>query len=118
MAAQFGSIDEYIGSFPEDVQEILQEVRRRIHGAAPGGTEKIGYNIAEITLNDKRSVYFAGWKSHISLYPAPGGDEALAAELAPYLTDKSTLKFKIKDPVPYVLIERAVAQLKDESGAG
>ncbi len=33
MMATFSSIDDYIESFPPDVQEVLQEVRRTMHSA-------------------------------------------------------------------------------------
>ena len=35
------SIDEYIASFPDDVQKKLQEVRVTIHQAAPNAEEVI-----------------------------------------------------------------------------
>ena len=35
----FNSIDEYIATFPEDVQRILQEVRAAIKAAAPDAKE-------------------------------------------------------------------------------
>ena len=39
MAQHFESVDEYIAQFPGDVQDILQEVRRRCHAAVPGSGE-------------------------------------------------------------------------------
>jgi uncharacterized protein YdhG (YjbR/CyaY superfamily) len=56
-------------------------------------------------------VYFAGWKHHVSVYPVPHGDDGLAAELAPYLAGKGTLKFPLAKPIPYSLIAKVAAQL-------
>jgi uncharacterized protein YdhG (YjbR/CyaY superfamily) len=86
---QFASVDEYIGSFPVDVQAILEEVRRTIRKAAPTAGETISYQIPTITLEGTALLYFAGWKHHISLYPAPTGDGALEHELAPYRSQKA-----------------------------
>jgi uncharacterized protein YdhG (YjbR/CyaY superfamily) len=119
---RFGSVEEYIGSFPADVQVILEQVRRAILGAVPGAGETISYQIPTITLGARPLLYFAGWKRHISLYPAPAGDEALERRLGPYRSAKSTLKFPLSQPVPYDLIaqvaELSLRQRQDGAGAG
>jgi uncharacterized protein YdhG (YjbR/CyaY superfamily) len=111
---KFASVDEYIRSFPADVQAILEEVRRTIRRAVPTAQETISYQIPTVTLDGSSLLYFAGWKHHISLYPAPTGDEAFERELAPYRSAKSTLKFAVRKPIPYDLIERVVAQRVEE----
>lgn len=60
-------IDEYIDTFPENVQTILKQVRKTIKAAAPQTGEKISYGIPTFTLNGKYLIYFAGWKHHISI---------------------------------------------------
>jgi uncharacterized protein YdhG (YjbR/CyaY superfamily) len=59
-------------------------------------------------------LYFAGWKHHVSIYPAPAGNDQLEQELAPYRSAKSTLKFPIREPVPYDLIGRVAALRLEE----
>jgi len=119
---RFGSVEEYIGSFPADVRAILGQVRRAILGAVPGAGETISYQIPTITHGGRPLLYFAGWKRHISLYPAPAGDEALERRLGPYRSAKSTLKFPLSQPVPYDLIaqvaELSLRQRQDGAGAG
>jgi uncharacterized protein YdhG (YjbR/CyaY superfamily) len=111
MAGQWRTVEEYIGSFPEDVQAVLREVRRRILSVVPEAGETISYQIPAMTLNGKILVHFAAWKHHISLYPVPGADPAFAAELAPYLAGKGTLRFGLHEPIPAGLIERVVTLL-------
>ncbi len=111
MAGQWRTVEEYIGSFPEDVQAVLREVRRRILSVVPEAGETISYQIPAMTLNGKNLVHFAAWKHHVSLYPVPAADPALAAELAPYLAGKGTLRFPLDQPVPGGLIERVVTLL-------
>lgn len=103
---KFTSVDQYIGSFPPDVQEVLQEVRRTIRGVVPDAGEKISYQIPTITLDGKALLYFSGWKEHIALYPIPPVDDALAQEIEPYRSGKGTLKFPLKKPIPYDVITR------------
>jgi uncharacterized protein YdhG (YjbR/CyaY superfamily) len=111
VATQYATVEEYIGSFPGDVQDILREVRRTIHSAVPEAAERISYGIAAFTLGGRDLVYFAGWKRHISVYPVPTGDADLTQELAPYLAARGTLKFPLGKPVPYPLIGRVTAVL-------
>jgi uncharacterized protein YdhG (YjbR/CyaY superfamily) len=111
VATQFESIDDYIASFRTDVQAVLETVRRTIRKAAPGTKETISYGMPTFTLNGRYVVYFAGWKHHVSLYPAAAGDEALDSELSLYRAAKGTLKSPLREPVPHELIERLVAAL-------
>jgi uncharacterized protein YdhG (YjbR/CyaY superfamily) len=109
VAKQFASIDDYIASFPTDVQTILQKVRETIRNAAPGAEEIISYGIPTFTLGGKHLVYFAAWKRYISVYPLPAGDDAFEREITPYRAAKSTARFPLGKPIPYDLIARLVA---------
>jgi uncharacterized protein YdhG (YjbR/CyaY superfamily) len=108
MKSKINSIDEYIDTFPEDMQTILKQVRKTIKAAAPEVGEKISYDIPTFTLNGKYLIYFAGWKHHISIYPIPIGDDAFNQEIAPYVSGKGTLKFPIDKPMPLKLITKIV----------
>jgi uncharacterized protein YdhG (YjbR/CyaY superfamily) len=100
-------LDEYIASFPPETQPVLQEVRRRIHAAAPEATEAISYQIPTFKLNGKNLVHFAGWKHHLSVYPVPPTDDpGLMAEIEKHRVSKGTLKFALDQPIPYDFIER------------
>jgi uncharacterized protein YdhG (YjbR/CyaY superfamily) len=113
----FKSVDEYIASLPEDVQAILQRVRRTIRKAVPGAEESISYQIPTYKLHGERVLYFAGWKQHYSLYPATDRlVEAFKEDLAPYEVNKGTIRFPLFQPVPVKLIER-IAKFRAEEVA-
>lgn len=118
MTREFATIDEYISSFPDSIRIILEEVRRRIRNAAPEAGETISYQIPTMTLRGKSLVFFAAWKHHISLYPVPAGDEAFEHELAPYRASKGTVRFPLREPIPYDLIERLVGLLARQRVGG
>lgn len=42
----FKSVDEYIATFPEDTQAILQRLRRTIRKAVPGAEEMISRELS------------------------------------------------------------------------
>jgi uncharacterized protein YdhG (YjbR/CyaY superfamily) len=106
--AAFASIDEYIGTFPKEVQKLLETVRRTIKAAAPKAEEKISYNMPTFLLNGKYLIYFAGWKHHISLYPVPVGSDAFNKEVSKYAAGKGTLQFPLDKPLPLKLITKIV----------
>jgi uncharacterized protein YdhG (YjbR/CyaY superfamily) len=117
MAERHATVDDYIASFPPEVQQVLQQVRRTIHGAAPGLEEGMSYGIPTLRRSGRYLVYFAGWKSHVSVYPVPEGDEAFAREAEQYRSGKGTLKFPLAKPIPYDLITRQVELLAQAHAA-
>jgi uncharacterized protein YdhG (YjbR/CyaY superfamily) len=102
------NIDEYIAGFPNDVQEILEKIRTTIRKAAPEAEEKISYQIPTFTLKGSYLIYFAAYKKHIGLYPAPRGAEKFKEELSAYEGGKGTLRFPLGKPIPFGLISRIV----------
>lgn len=103
----FQSIDDYIASFPDDVQTKLREMRALIRAAAPEATEKISYQMPTFDLHGNL-VHFAAHRSHIGLYPAPTGIEAFKEAFAPYKTSKGAVQFPLDQPLPADLITRVV----------
>jgi uncharacterized protein YdhG (YjbR/CyaY superfamily) len=104
----FHSIDEYIGTFPENVQKIMEQLRATIKEAAPDAGEKISYNMPTFTLHGTYLVYFAGWKTHIAFYGAPRGNPEFKEDLSPYESGAGTLQFPYAKPLPYDLINKIV----------
>lgn len=111
-------IDEYISTFPDDVQMRLEQMLAAIKQAAPQLTETIKYAIPTFTLHGN-VVSFAAWKKHIGFYPAPIGVEAFKEALEMYQTSKSTMKFLMDEPLPIPLIKEMVKYLvkRDEEKA-
>jgi uncharacterized protein YdhG (YjbR/CyaY superfamily) len=99
-------VDDYIASFPADVQTALQEVRAAIREAAPDAQECISYGIAGY-FSDGVLIYFAGYRQHIGLYPAPREAE-FAEAFALYGSGKATLRFPLAQPMPLELVTRIV----------
>jgi uncharacterized protein YdhG (YjbR/CyaY superfamily) len=108
------TIDEYVSTFPGEMQAVLEKVRQAIHNVLPEGAETISYGMPTFMLNGKRIVFFAGWKNHLSLYPVPAGDEAFQQELSHYTRAKGTIQFPLNKPIPYDFIEKMVVLLCDD----
>jgi uncharacterized protein YdhG (YjbR/CyaY superfamily) len=102
------NIDEYIARFPKNTQRVLQQIRATIKKAAPRAEETISYSIPTFTLNKTYLLYFAGYKKHVSLYPAPSGNEAFEKEISVYRSGKGPVQFSLEKPLPLNLIAKIV----------
>ena len=107
-------MDEYIASFPDDVQERLKKVRATIHEAAPEAQETIKYGMPTFTLKGNL-VSFAGYKKHIGLYPIPAGSDEFNRQIAAYKAEKSSARFPLDKPIPYELIGELVRYRVNEN---
>lgn len=112
--SQFRTIDEYIAGFPENVRDILEELRQVIRQAAPQAEEAMRYGIPTFRLNGNL-VHFAAFKKHIGFYPTPSAIETFKEELSPYKQAKGSVQFLIGKPMPYDLIRKIVKYRVEES---
>ena len=103
---QFETIDEYIRTFPKDVQTILKKMRQTVKRAAPEAEETISYQIPTFKLKGSSIVHFAAFRKHIGLYP-PAPKE-FKKEVSSYEGPKGNLKFPIDRPIPLDLVKRIV----------
>ncbi len=107
--SDFKTVDEYIGTFPEDVQENLQKIRQIIKNAVPQAEEVISYQIPTFKLHGN-FAYYAAFANHYSLFiPSTlGVHEKFEKELKPYVQAKGTIQFQKSEPIPFDLIEKMV----------
>ena len=108
MQTKTNSIDEYINNFPENIQNILTEIRTIIQEIAPDATEKISYGIPTFYLNGNL-VHFAAYKNHIGFYPGASGIENFQKEISIYKNSKGTIQFPLNEDLPIDLIKKIVA---------
>ncbi len=105
---QFQTIEEYIKTFPEDIQRILEKMRETIHNVAPDAEETISYQMLTFKQNGKNIVHFAAWKNYIAFYATSSGNEAFRKELSVYQGAKGSVQFPFDQPIPYDLIKKIV----------
>ena len=79
----FKTIDEYVASFPRNIQNILEELRQVIRDSAPNAEEAISFQMPTFKLNGNL-VWFAAFKNHIGFYPKASAIEAFRKELTDY----------------------------------
>ncbi len=102
------NVNEYIASFPDDIQKILIRIRKIILNQAPEAEESITYKMPSYKTFGKTLIYFAVFKKHIGLYATPSGHSEFASELAGYKHGKGSVQFPIDKPIPFELIRKIV----------
>jgi uncharacterized protein YdhG (YjbR/CyaY superfamily) len=102
---KFETIDEYIKTFPKEVKQLLEEVRKTIHKAAPSAEEAISYQIPTFKLNGNL-VHFAAFKNHIGFYPGSKAIEVFSKELKEYKTSKGAIQFPLDKKISFALITK------------
>ena len=98
------NIDEYIASFPQDIQKTLEQLRMTIKKAVPEAEESISYGMPAFKANGKPLAYFAAFKNHIGFYATPTDHSEFAKELSNYKQGKGSVQFPINKPLPLDLI--------------
>ncbi len=108
---QFKTVDEYINSFPKELSEKLQTIRKLISSVAPQADQVISYNIPTFKINGKYLIYFAGFEKHIGLYPFSAAMKLTKAEITKYKKGRGTLQFPNDEKLPLALIKRIAKNL-------
>ena len=113
-------IDAYLAKRPPDQREALQQLRAQISGLLPDAQESISYGIPTFKLGGRAVVWYAGWKSHCTIYPLT--DSFLADhedELEGFERTKGSLHFTPDAPLPERIVEDLVrARLADLEAEG
>lgn len=104
---KFKSIEEYIVTFPKNIQIILEEIRHAVKEVAPEAEETISYQMPAFKLRGSL-VWFAAFKNHIGFYPKVSAIEAFKEKLSSYQTSKGTVQFPVDEPIPLDLIKEMV----------
>lgn len=101
----FKSIDEYIATFPKEIQSTLETVRQTISKAVPEAEEAISYQLPVFKYYGY-VLYFGGFTNHFSISSPPPTFEIFKDELKSYKVSKSVVQIPYDQPVPIKLITK------------
>lgn len=103
----YENIDEYLANFSGEARKKLDTIRKTIQETVPEAKEKISYGIPTFTFHGNL-IHFAGYETHIGLYPGSVPIAEFAKDLAAYKTSKGTVQFPLHKPLPLKLISKMV----------
>lgn len=106
--AKIETVDEYIESFPADVQPRLRELRDISRTHAPDATEGLKWGTPAYSLEVILFV-FAGYKHHANVVFTPSTRAAFDHKLTDFTTGKGSVQLPYSQPVPTELLGDLIA---------
>lgn len=108
------TIDDYIRTFPDDVQEKLQNIRQTIRNAIPNAEEHLKWSKPAF-VDEQILVMFGGFKNHIGFYSTPSSLQEFEDELTDFTTGSGSVRFPYDEPLPTELITKITQYREWES---
>ncbi|NUJ97580.1 hypothetical protein HGA92_02200 [Candidatus Gracilibacteria bacterium] len=102
------TIQDYISQFPQDIQIILENIKKLISETNPQLTQSINYGIPTFKHKGKNFVHFGAFKDHIGFFPGPKTIEKFKSDLQDFKISKGTIQFSLDKKIPYDLIQKIV----------
>ena len=101
------NVDDYIFTFPKEIQEKLGQLRAAIKKAAPAAVESLSYGMPYYSQQG-RLLYFAAFKNHIGFYPLTSAISEFKNDIAKYKHAKGSVQFPLDEKIPVGLVSRIV----------
>ena len=101
-------VDKYIASLPDDVQKVIENLRKTIREAAPDAQETFLCRLPTFKLNGYM-VQFAVKKEYIMFYPTSSSIERFKDELSKYAGASGAVIFPLDKTIPFDLIKKIVS---------
>src|SRR5262245_20026966 len=100
-------VDDYIAAAPKPAQPMLRQLRRIIKTNAPKAVEKLSYRMPYYDYHG-RLTYFSAFTKHVSLFVMNRAKQRFAAEMKPFRTTPTPLRFPLGTKIPAGLVARLV----------
>lgn len=102
----YTDIPSYIEAAPKESEPLLKELYSLLTKAIPHATEAIKYGIPTLIYNKQNLIHFAGYRTHIGLYPGKEAIIHFSEELSQYKTSAGTIQFPLDQKLPLTLIRK------------
>jgi uncharacterized protein YdhG (YjbR/CyaY superfamily) len=107
------AINNYLATLNPVTLEKVSKLRRLLIKALPEAAETFSYGVLAFK-DEKTFIYYAGFKSHIGVYPPLTTNAKLVNKINKYKNVKGNLIFKFKDEIPYDLIIEVAKELRKQ----
>lgn len=98
----------YLEAQPPATRRALQQIRAIVRSVAPKAEEAFSYGIPGFRLDAAPLLWYAGWKTHVGLYPVGTALAEHGIDVSAYAASKGTVRFPLDSPLPQTLIKRIV----------
>ncbi|MBZ4191836.1 iron chaperone [Niabella beijingensis] len=115
----FKTIDEYQSTFPAEVQQRMQQIRKIIKDAVPEAEEVISYQIPAFRTSKQFLIYYSAYARHISLSSpwSPALLKEFETDLKGLQVSKSAIQLPADKPLPAAFVKRLIKFREKECDA-
>ena len=102
-------VRRYLAAQPPRQRKALKAIRDAIRSASPGSPEYFSYRMPAFRLENRMTIWYAGYQEHVSLYPF--GDTFVrrhAPALLPRVASRGTIRFTLDEAIPVTQIKRLI----------
>ena len=100
------TVVDYIEQYPQNIKEILFNIRTIIKKTVPNSEELIKYGMPAYYVNGHPFINFGAQKNHLGLYGYI--PEIFKDKLKDYKCTKGGIQFSYKKVIPYKLITEII----------
>ena len=101
---EYNNVDDYIQSFPVEVQQRMEKIRNLIKETAPDSIEVIAYSMPSYRMGKKPLVYFGAFTKHIGFYAISTVHARFKNKLSAFKQGKGSVQFPHNEDIPYEII--------------
>lgn len=102
------NINQYILSFPVEVQKRLNTLSELTKNLVPEAVESFSYGMVAFKYKNKPLVYFGGFSKHIGFYATPTSHTEFNTALANYKQGKGSVQFPLNEALPLDIIQKII----------
>lgn len=106
---KYTNVGEYLKDFDDATSKKLDTILASLASAMPNASLTFSYGIPTFKKNGKTVIHFAGYKSHIGLYPGPATIDHFRDALGDYKTSKGTIQIPLDQKIDHDLIKKIAA---------
>jgi uncharacterized protein YdhG (YjbR/CyaY superfamily) len=101
--------EEYLASVPESQRQALERLHSAVVAAVPDAEQAVRRGLPAYLHRGKQLASIGSARDHVSLYVMYGDVlRTYAAELAPYDTSSTVVRFDPAEPIPTALVTRLI----------
>lgn len=107
------TVEEYIEQLPEVAKEKISDLRSVLKSVAPEAKESLKWG-KPVFESDTILFAYSAHKAHLSFVPTGPALKPFENELSEFSTQKDSIQFPYKNPLPEQLIRKIAQFRKDD----
>ena len=106
------SVADYKSGLNADQLDAVEQIEAIVRRLLPDADYVVAYGIPTAKIDGRNVVHWGAFTKHVSVFPVPDVQGALAEQIAKYRTGRGTMSFPLDQKLPTSFIQKVVSALK------